>query len=162
LDTRNFQPNVFTTIIPGVNDAAIPTAANAANGQRPTFGAVRVVLEPKPGLPVDPKDVESFLDVFTDIANLFVINNESGWYEGWMIHDVRVPPVAPPRKDGHAQFGAMTHDDAAAIAKWGTHHNVPDPRNPDKLFTLDGKDVSFPSAYDHFPDRQSNVLPLFL
>src|SRR5262249_29489829 len=42
------------------------------------------------------------------------------------------------------------------------HHNVPDPRNPDKLFTLDGKDVSFPSAYDHFPDRQSNVLPLFL
>ena len=27
LDTRNFQPNVFTTAIPGINDAAIPTAA---------------------------------------------------------------------------------------------------------------------------------------
>jgi hypothetical protein len=23
---------------------------------------------------------------------MFVINNESGWYEGWMIHDITVPP----------------------------------------------------------------------
>jgi hypothetical protein len=97
LDTRGFQPNIFTAIIPGINDGAIPTAANAANGQRPTIGAVRVVLEPKPGLPTDPEDVEAFIDIFTDISGLFVINNESGWYEGWMIHDLVVPDVAPPR-----------------------------------------------------------------
>src|SRR4051812_20632376 len=59
LDTRHFQPNVFTAIVPGLNDGAIPTAANAANGRRPTFGAVRVVLEPKPGLPTEPDDIES-------------------------------------------------------------------------------------------------------
>jgi len=157
LDTKNFQPNVFTAIVPGINDSAIPTAANAANGKRPTFGAVRVALEPKPGLPTDPNDVESFNDIFTDISGLFVINNESGWYEGWMIHDVVVPPVASPRKDGHAQFGTMTAADAAAIAKMGDYHNT-----PGKLFTTDGKEVRFPSANDHFPDKQSNLLPLFL
>jgi len=157
LDTKNFQPNVFTAIVPGINDSAIPTAANAANGRRPTFGAVRVALEPKPGLPTDPNDVESFNDIFTDISGLFVINNESGWYEGWMIHDVVVPPVAPPRKDGRAQFGTMTAADAAAIAKMGDYHNT-----PGKLFTTDGKEVRFPSANDHFPDKQSNLLPLFL
>jgi hypothetical protein len=45
LDTTGFQPNVFTTTISGINDHAIPTAANAANGQLPTLGAVRVALE---------------------------------------------------------------------------------------------------------------------
>jgi hypothetical protein len=157
LDTRGFQPNVFTAIIPGINDHAIPTAANAANHQLPTLGAVRVVLEPKPGLPTDPTDVEAFIDVFTDISGLFVINNESGWYEGWMIHDIRVPAVAPPRTDGHARFGMITSADAAAIAAMGTHHNV-----PGKLFTVDGNDVRFPSAQDHFPGKVSNTLPLSL
>ena len=157
LDTRNFQPNIFTAIIPGINDGAIPTAANAANGQLRTIGAVRVVLEPKPGLPTDPKDVEAFIDIFTDISGLFVINNESGWYEGWMIHDLVVPNLAPPRSDGHAKFGTMTSADAAAIAARGTHHNI-----PGKLFTMDGGDVRFPSANDHFPDQQTNVVPLFL
>jgi hypothetical protein len=119
LNSAHFQPNIFTSIVPGINDHAIPTAANAANHQLPTIGAVRVVLEPKPGLPTDPKDVEAFIDIFTDLSGLFVINNESGWYEGWMIHDLIVPAVAPPRADGHAQFGKMTSADAAAIAGAG-------------------------------------------
>src|SRR2546426_3191795 len=107
LDTNGFQPNVFTTIFPGVNDHAQLTAAGANCGL-PTIGAVRVVLEPKPGLPTDPADPRAFIDVFTDISGLFVINNESGWYEGWMIHDVTVPaggPVAPP--DGQAAVRAI-------------------------------------------------------
>jgi hypothetical protein len=79
----------------------------------PTVDAVRVVLEPKPGLPTDPNNPRAFNDVFTDISPLFVINNESGWYEGWMIHDITVPSVAPPRPDGRAQFGAITERDAA-------------------------------------------------
>ena len=33
---------------------------------------------------------------------MFVINNESGWYEDWMIHDITVAPVGNPRPDGHA------------------------------------------------------------
>ena len=155
LDTRNFQPNVFTATIPGINDHAIPTGANAANHQLETIGAVRVVLEPKPGLPTDPEDAEAFIDIFTDLSGLFVINNESGWYEGWMIHDVIVPPVAPPRSDGPAQFGTITSADAAALAAIGAHHNV-----PGSVFTLDGNDVRLPSAQDHFPDKQSNVVAL--
>jgi hypothetical protein len=153
LDTKHFQPNIFTAIIPGINDHAIPTAANAANGQLPTIGAVRIVLEPKPGLPTDPEDVEAFVDIFTDISGLFVINNESGWYEGWMIHDLMVPRTAPPRADGHARFGTMTDADAAAIAAIGAHHNT-----SGKRFTLDGNEVRPPTMQDHFPDRQTNVV----
>jgi hypothetical protein len=132
-------------------------AANAANGQQRTIGAVRVVLEPKPGLPTDPEDVEAFIDIFTDISGLFVINNESGWYEGWMIHDLRVPRVATPRADGSARFGTMTAADAAAIASIGNHHN-----NPGSLFTLDGKAVRRPSTEDSFPSQQSNLVPISL
>src|SRR5262249_47341971 len=58
LDTSGFQPNVFTSVVPGINDnGAIRTAANAANGGLPTIGAVPVVLEPKPGLPTAPNCV---------------------------------------------------------------------------------------------------------
>src|SRR5262245_58203826 len=126
LDTTGFQPNVFTSIVPGINDnGAIPTGANFANGGLPTLGAVRVTLEPKPGLPTDPDDPRAFIDMFTDISGLFVINNESGWYEGWMIHDLRVPPVAPALGDGRARYGTMTPADAAALAAMGTGNNVP-------------------------------------
>ncbi len=156
LDTTGFQPNVFTARFPGVNVGAIPTGANCANRGMPTIAAVRLVLEPKPGLPTDPNDPGAFIDIFTDISGLFVINNESGWYEGWMIHDLVVPDVAAPRPDGHAQFGKMTAADAAAVLM-GKNHNV-----PGQLFTTDGNDVRFPSATDHFPDSQSNLVPIQL
>ncbi|MGH8694325.1 MAG: hypothetical protein ACREVM_08880, partial [Burkholderiales bacterium] len=62
LDTTGFQPNVFTSVVPGINDTAIATGANAANGGLPTIGAVRLALEPKPGLPTDPNDPRAFID----------------------------------------------------------------------------------------------------
>jgi hypothetical protein len=157
LDTRHFQPNVFTTTIPGINDGTAPTATGA-NHDLPTIAAVRVALEPKPGLPTDPNDPGAFIDIFTDISGLFVINNESGWYEGWMLHDLVVPAVAAPRNDGSgAQFGTMTAADAQALLAMGTHHNV-----PGRIFTQDGQAVRFPRVNDHFPDRQSNVVPISL
>jgi hypothetical protein len=156
LDARGFQPNVFTSLIPGVNDTAMLTA-EGGNCGLPTIGGVRLVLEPKPGLPTDPNSVRAFIDVFTDISGLFVINNESGWYEGWMIHDLTVPQVAAPRPDGHAQFGKMTAADAAILAAMGTGHN-----KPGKLFTTDGKIDRFPSNTDHFPDVQTNLVPIQL
>jgi len=103
IDTTGFQPNIFTARIPGINDNAIPTAANEANCGQPSIGAVRLVVEPKPGLPTDPNDPHAFIDIFMDVSGLFVINNETGWYEGWMIHDLVLPPVAAPRKDGSGQ-----------------------------------------------------------
>src|SRR5207245_2695333 len=87
----------------------------------------------------------------------FVINNESGWYEGWMIHDLTVPNIAPPRSDGTgaATFGTITAADAAALQAMGTGNNV-----PGNVFTMDGLQVHLPSAADHFPDVQTNVVPL--
>jgi hypothetical protein len=87
---------------------------------------------------------------------LFVINNESGWYEGWMIHDITVAAVDPdPRQDGHAKFGRILPADAEVLAAMGTGHNV-----PNAIFTMDGKAVHFPSNSDHFPDVQTNVVPI--
>src|ERR1700730_16888638 len=155
LDTEGFEPNVFTKIFSGVNDA-VQLTATGGNCGLPAVGTVRVVLEPKPGLPTDPHHPKAFIDVFTDISPLFVINNESGWYEGWMIHDLVVPDVAPPRRDGHAQFGKITEEDAEVLKAMGQHQNV-----PGKFFTTDGNAVHFPSKSDHFPDRQTNVVSLY-
>jgi hypothetical protein len=154
LDTTGFEPNVFTTRFKGVNDQ-VQLTATGGNCGLPTVGAVRVVLEPKPGLPTDPRDPRAFIDIFTDISPLFVINNESGWYEGWMIHDLTVPAVAAPRPDGHAQFGMLTERDAALLKGMGTGNNV-----PGNAFTVDGRAPHFPKASDHFPEVQTNVVPL--
>jgi hypothetical protein len=156
IDTHGFQPNVFTTPIPGVNDLTLPTATGA-NCDIPTIGAVRLVVEPKPGLPTDPSDPGAFIDVFTDISGLFVINNESGWYEGWMIHDLRVVPVDDAREDGHAKFGKITAADEVALASMGSRENV-----PGNLFTTDGQAPRFPSESDRFPTVQSNLVPIHL
>jgi hypothetical protein len=155
LDSNGFEPNVFTKIFPGVNDTVQLTATGGDCGL-PTLGSVRLVLEPKPGLPTDPRNPKAFIDVFTDLSPLFVINNESGWYEGWMIHDLVVPAAAAPRKDGHAQFGTVTTADAQALAAMGQHNNV-----AGAFLTTDGNRVHFPSKSDHFPDRQTNVVSLF-
>ena len=66
LDSTGFEPNVFTTTIVGINDGVAPTATGA-NHDTPTLGSVRLALEPKPGLPTDPNDPGSFIDIFTDI-----------------------------------------------------------------------------------------------
>jgi hypothetical protein len=155
LDTNGFEPNVFTKIFPGINDSVQLTATGGDCGL-PTVGAVRMVLEPKPGLPTNPTNPKAFIDVFTDIMPLFVINNESGWYEGWMIYDISVQAVAAPRADGHAQFGTITAKDAEILKQMGDHHNV-----PGAMFTVDGKAVHFPSSADHFPDKQTNVVSLY-
>jgi hypothetical protein len=147
LDTTTIPPNVFTSIVAGINDnGVIPTGANFANGGLPTVGAVRMTLEPKPGLPTDPDDPRAFIDIFTDISGLFVINNESGWYEGWLTWDLRVPAVAEPLADGRARFGTITPADAAVLVSMGTGNNV-----PGRLFTLDGNAVRFSSAGGTIP-----------
>jgi hypothetical protein len=153
LDTENFQPNVFTSRILGINDQAMQTGANAANDGLPTIGAVRLVVEPKPGLPTDPNDPRAFIDIFTDHSGLFVINNEAGWYEGWMIQDILVPPMALPRADGTAAFGTMTAADAAVLAAMGAGNNV-----PGNIFTVDGMPPRFPSAGDVFPSIGKNTI----
>jgi hypothetical protein len=157
LDSTGFEPNVLTKIFPGVNDN-VQLTATGANCGLPTVGAVRLVLEPKPGLPTDPNSPRAFIDVFTDISGLFVINNESGWYEGWMIHDLTVASVNKSRRaDGHAQFGTLLPEDAAMLKAMGSGNNV-----PGHFFTVDGEAPHAPSASDHFPDKQTNLISLYL
>jgi len=157
LDSTGFQPSVFTTKIPGINDdPSTMKTVWGANCGLATIGSARLELEPKPDLPSDPDDPRAFIDIFTDIRGLFVINNESGWYEGWMIHDLRVPPVAHP-VNGRAPFGTITPRDATLLAAMGTGNNV-----PGNFFTVDGHAPHFPGVGDHFPDRVTNIVPLQL
>lgn len=159
LDSAGFQPSVFTTAIPGVNDDPdTMRTVWGANCNLSTVGSVRLVLEPKPGLPTDPDDPEAFIDVFTDLRGLFVINNESGWYEGWMIHDLRVAPVGSKDQNGHAPFGMITAEDASMLAAMGSHNNAKE----GDFFTVDGNAPRPPSPSDHFPDRVSNLVPIQL
>jgi hypothetical protein len=66
LDTKGFEPNVFTKLFTGINDNVMLTATGGNCGL-PTVGTVREVVEPKPDLPTNPNDVHAFIDVFTDI-----------------------------------------------------------------------------------------------
>ena len=156
LDTKGFEANPFTRQFQGVNDQVQLTATGFDCGLS-TIGAVRLVVEPKPNLPTDPNDIRAFIDIFTDISGLFVINNESGWYEGWMIHDLRVAPVGAASASGGPTFGTITPEDAATLKAMGAGHNV-----PGQFFTMDGREVHFPSAGDQFPSRQTNVVPIQL
>lgn len=74
-----------------------------------------------------------------------------------MIHDLTVPDVAPPRRDGHAQFGKLTAEDAEQLARMGSGNN-----RFGRIFTMDGNAVHFPSESDRFPDRQTNIVPIQL
>jgi hypothetical protein len=60
-----------------------------------------------------------------------------------------------PRQDGHAKFGSILPADAEVLAAMGTGQNV-----EGKIFTTDGRAVHFPSNSDHFPDVQTNVVPI--
>jgi hypothetical protein len=159
LDSTNFQPSVLTTTIPGINDdPSTQRTSWGANCNLATIGAVRLALEPKPDLPTDPDDPRAFIDIFTDIRGLFVINNESGWYEGWMIHDLRVAPVDPSPMCGTPAFGTITQEDADQLAAMGSGNNG----SEGNYFTVDGEPPHFPNPSDVFPDRVTNVVPLQL
>jgi hypothetical protein len=119
---------------------------------------VRLALEPKPDLPTDPDDPRAFIDIFTDIRGLFVINNESGWYEGWMIHDLHVAPVDSRCTGGAPAFGTITAEDAALLAAMGSGNNA----TAGNIFSVDGEALHFPNTSDVFPDRVTNVVPLQL
>jgi hypothetical protein len=75
-----------------------------------------------------------------------------------MIHDLAVAAVNPTaRPDRHAQFGTILPADAAILKHMGNGNNV-----LGNVFTIDGNPAQFPNATDHFPGRQSNVVPLYV
>jgi hypothetical protein len=78
-----------------------------------------------------------------------VINNESGWYEGWMIHDLRVPRWSP--RDGpQAQFGTMLQADADALAAMGAGHRQNDSSPPTAMRCASrARTITSPSAINH-------------
>lgn len=153
LDTTEFEPNPFTAGIEGINDQALATGANVANGNLPTIGSVRMVFEPKEGLPGDPQDFRdpaAFIDVFTDISGLFVINNEAGWYEGWLIRDLTVPTtIAELDPTGANPWGTLTQADYAAL----NARSEVGVNSLGSIFTLNGQAVRFPSQEDNFAEN---------
>jgi hypothetical protein len=65
LDTSGFQPNVFTTLLPGINDH-VQLTVTGANCGLPTIGTVRVVLEPSrvfPPIQTTPEHLSTFLPI---------------------------------------------------------------------------------------------------
>ncbi len=159
LNTDEFEPNPFTAGIEGINDAALPTGANFANGGLPTIGSIRMVFEPKDGLPGDPQSPEdpaAFIDVFTDISGLFVINNEAGWYEGWLIRDLTVPAtVAALDSRGVNPWGTLTQEDFDALQA----RSAEGVNTLGSIFAADGGPVRLPAADDSFAEgRQGNTI----
>jgi hypothetical protein len=148
LDNKNFQPNVFTSKIPGINDTAPPTA-----GDSETVGLARMVVLQHPGLPTDPNDPRTHIGIYLDISGLQPALAEVGVYEATLLYNTQIPPVAPPRPNGEAQYGTMTAEDALVMAARGSGNNV-----PGNIFTLDGNAPRFPSPADVWPDKTSNVV----
>ena len=119
----------------GAGDQAACVAPVAADAT----GLVRVVVErPTPGASeaAPSADPLAIAHVYTDVCGLEPILAESGWYEGWLVHTLVVPPVAPAGADGRAAPGTITKEDADALAAMGSGHN-----RPGAVFTLDGNEV---------------------
>src|SRR5947207_5179965 len=75
-----------------------------------------------------------------------------------MSHDLAGPRAEPkPRPAGHAQFGTILPADAALLKAMGSGHNL-----AGNAFTTDGNAVHLPNNNDHFPDKQTNVVPIQL
>ena len=53
-------------------------------------------------------------------------------------------------------------EDAEILARMGAQNGKPGNNTPGNFFTIDGKAPHFPSKSDHFPDKQTNVVPIQL
>lgn len=156
LESTGFQRNPFTFQFPGISDTARRTATGAFGV--PTIGATRVVLTLRDSGAGDIADPRTEANIFTDVAGLIPINNESGWYEGWLVHDLRVPVAAAlPAGQTAAAFGTITPADAQALARMGSGNNV-----PGAVFTTNGNAPRQPAATDRFPTNQSNIVSVYV
>jgi hypothetical protein len=133
-DAGLVSSNLFAT---GLNPTA--TSTNAPSGSRTNLGpigAVRILqissTNATANVSSNSTDPGCF-DFFTDIAGLGPIQNESGWYEGWVIHDLVVPAIGAANTNGAATAGSITAEDATALAGLGGGNNV-----PGAVFTSDG------------------------
>lgn len=119
---------------PGTSSCATPVhATNGPGVGKGAFAMVQAVIEPKTGLVCDANDPRSFIDIFTDICGIEVINNESGWYEGWLEHFLRVPDQAHIVDETPQPFGTISTADLHIVQALGTGQN-----QPGAIFTIDG------------------------
>ncbi len=149
LDNNNFQPNIFTRNIPGINENSELTAADAN-----TVGLARMVVLDKPGVTSDPNDPRSHIGVYLDVAGLRNAKSEAGWYEMTLMYTTKIPPTAPARPNGHAQYGTITPEDAAILAAQGTGYNAV----AGHVFTKGGVDPRYPGPNDVWPNDVNNLV----
>lgn len=80
--------------------------ATGGNCGLPSIASVRLVVEPKPGLLTDPNDIRAFIDVFTDLSNLFVVvppfrrASQRAWVLTGSLVAVRPSVAASAGRDG--------------------------------------------------------------
>jgi len=98
--------------------------------------------------PTDPTDPRALHRRLHRHLRLFVINNESGWYEGWMIHDVTVPRSTPLRDLTGRPALARSCPAIGSPQDMGTGNNV-----PGNTFTVDGKKTRLPAPPIAFRTR---------
>ncbi len=149
LDNENFQPNVFSGHIDGINDTAELTAGNPG-----TIGLARMVVLDKPGVTNDPTDPRAHIGVYVDVSGLKTVKSEAGWYEATLMYTTKIPPVAPPRPNGRAQYGTMTPEDHAFLAAMGDGNNGV----VGHVFTATGRAPHYPAYEDVWPFAMTNLV----
>jgi hypothetical protein len=132
---------------------------------RDAIGTVRAIVEvPARGHP-DLGDPETKVDYFTDVCGVQPVQSESGWYEGWLVHDLKVPPVADAQGRpiqiapgaGSVTTSLITQADADRLAEMGEGENV-----PGQLFTVDGLPPKNGTLGQTTSGGEANVLSVFV
>lgn len=149
LDNKNFQTNVFSGYVDGINDTAELTAGNPG-----TIGLARMVAFDKSGVTSDPTDPRSHIGIYVDVSGLKTVKSEAGWYEATLMYTTKIPPVAPPRPNGRAQFGTMTPEDQAFLAAMGDGNNGV----VGHVFTATGNAPRYPDYDDVWPFAMTNLV----
>lgn len=149
------------------NGAFTPQSGGAvcAAPVRSAIGTVRLVVEvPAHGYP-DLADPATKVDYFTDVCGVQPIESESGWYEGWLVHDLKVPPVADAEGQpihvapgaGSVTTSLLTQADADRLAEMGEGENV-----PGNLFTVDGLPPKNGTLGQTTTSGEANVISVFV
>jgi len=143
---RVFSRTSFYDNLSGVSmDHVQLTVTGAETAGCPRSAAVRGCgWNPKPGLPTDPNNPAAPSSTYLPTSTRCLSStNESGWYEGWMIHDLTVPQVNAnaSRRRPCAVWAPILQAGcrrSEGNGEWGIISRA-------NIFTMDGNAVHFPS-----------------
>ena len=148
-ERRASSRNVVLKASPGRQRSSCMKTATGGNCGLPTIGAVRLALEPKPGLPTDPNDVRAFIDVFTDISRALRHQQRERLVR-------RLDDPRRRRADGRraaTRRPRAVRDDDRGRTPTCSRRWAPATTSPATRSRSDGNAVTLPSASDQFPEQ---------